>query len=151
MVNPHRAAPMKAAWEHYVVGKFNLLFESLNSSGAVCAYANLRETDPVLWAEFNKPKNNCQSNSDSEETEDEGNCPFDNKDADLDAGANDSALNSVDLINALVKPQTSGPSLSEGLDAMEEHYNFNQPDTARYGVGKQQQVENKMYSAYLSR
>jgi hypothetical protein len=127
---------MKAAWERCVVGKFNLSFKSLNSSEAVHAYANLQETDPELWAEFNKPENNCQSDSDSEGTEDEGNCPFDNEDADLDAGANDSALNSADLINTLVKPQSSGPSLSEELDVMEEHYKFNQPDTARYGVGK---------------
>jgi hypothetical protein len=100
--------------------------------------------------EFKKLENNCQSDSASEETEDEGNCPFDNKDADLDASANDSALNSADLINALVKPRSSGPSLSEELDAVEEHYDSNQPDMARYGVGKRQQVENKIYSAYLS-
>jgi hypothetical protein len=68
----------------------------------------------------------------------------------LDANANDSALNSADLINALVKPQSSEPSLPEELDAVEEHYNFNQPDMAQYGVCKQRRVENKMCSAYLS-
>jgi hypothetical protein len=123
---------------------------SLTSSEAVRAYANHQETDPDLWAEFNKPENNCQNNSDSEETGDEGNCPFDNEDADLDADADDSALNSADLINALIKPQSSEPSLSEELDAVEEHYDFNQPDTAQHGVCKQWRVENKIYSAYLS-
>jgi hypothetical protein len=41
------------AWEHCKAGPFDLSFASLTSLDAFCAYSQLRETDPKLWAELN--------------------------------------------------------------------------------------------------
>jgi hypothetical protein len=135
------------AWRQCNVGDFDLSFESVTSLAAAQAYTGLRQSDAELYDQL-------QASPELEVDGDDAGCPFEDQDAHIDDGADDSALEHSDLLALHMAGSDladTGAALAgvevaaEELDLEPTAFDFAKPDTASYGRGKRQKIPNVLY------